>query len=135
MLIKSSILLQYIRICVLPIEKKVCYAVMVLVIVEGLLWIILLFLTCIPFSAMWQMGVPGAQCIDHTTSFYACAATIISADVAILVIPIFLLRHSSLPWRQKLILGAAFALGGVYVTPSIYTRPRLLSLLEIAQAH
>lgn len=112
MLIKSSILLQYIQICVLPIEEQICYAVMILVIVEGFTWIVLLFLSCIPFSAMWQMDVPGAKCIDNTASFYACAATIISADLAILVIPTFLLRHSSLPWRQKLILGAVFALGG-----------------------
>ncbi|KAK1752004.1 hypothetical protein QBC47DRAFT_416493 [Echria macrotheca] len=120
LLIKSSILLQYIRICVLPVEKRICYVVLALVIAEGFTWIVVLFLTCIPFSAMWDPGLPGAKCIDNTAGFYACAATIISADVAILVIPPFLLRHSSIPWYQKLLLGMVLALGGAATIASIF---------------
>lgn len=112
MFIKSSILLQNLRLCVTPLEKRICYGALCVVIAEGIVWIIMTFVGCTPFQAMWSPHLAKISCINQTASYYSCAALIIVSDIFILAFPAFLLRDSLLPRSQKIAVGVILALGG-----------------------
>ncbi|KXJ87185.1 hypothetical protein Micbo1qcDRAFT_107376, partial [Microdochium bolleyi] len=109
----TSILLQYVRISVLSIEKRICYGILAFVVASGVTWIIVLYFECIPFSAEWNLDTPGARCVNRIATYYAASVTTILADVIILVIPVFLLRHSTLQWYKKMVIGIILAFGGL----------------------
>lgn len=113
MLIKLSILLQYLRISVMRFERTLCY-VLIAVSVSG--WLALLivnFVSCIPFYAIWRPNTPGARCVNFTASFFASLILSMVLDFAILIIPAFILRHLTVPWTQRVILGLILAFGGL----------------------
>ncbi|KAK4140463.1 uncharacterized protein C8A04DRAFT_32047 [Dichotomopilus funicola] len=110
--VKSSILLQNLRLCVTTLEKRICYGALAVIIAEGFVWILLTFVSCTPFQAMWSPHLAKVSCINQTASYYSCAALIILADCFIIAFPAFLLRDSMLPRSQKWAVGAILALGG-----------------------
>lgn len=112
-LVKTSILLQYLRFCIMPAEQRVCYGTLAFVIAGGIASMLILTIACIPVEALWSLNPVGARCINSTATFYATSIYTILTDVAVLIIPMFLLRHSSLRWYKKLAVGGALGLGGL----------------------
>lgn len=82
------------------------------VIAEGIVWLLLTFVGCTPFQAMWSPHLAKVSCINQTASYYSCAVLYIVSDVFIILFPAFLLRDSMLPKSQKWAVGAILALGG-----------------------
>jgi len=72
---------------------------------------------CRPFHALWTPNVPGAVCLNRTMVYYAQLSLTIVMDFGVLVAPLFILRHLSLPWIQKLMILVVLSFGGMYVTP------------------
>ncbi|KAM7190973.1 hypothetical protein V8F20_009511 [Naviculisporaceae sp. PSN 640] len=119
MFLKLSIALHYTRVSVMRFEKRICYALIALV-VSGYTGIIILnFLRCIPFHAIWTPGVPGAKCIDTTSSFLAVQGHTLAMDFIILLVPLVILRHLSIPWRQKVVLVIVLGFGGMACIVSV----------------
>lgn len=118
MALKLSILLQYVRISVMPLEKSLCHGLIVILICQSLamagtnLWL------CRPFHALWTPNVPGAVCLNRTTVYYTQLGFTIAMDFLVLVAPLFILRHLSLPWIQRLALLVILSFGGMYTSPA-----------------
>jgi hypothetical protein len=115
LLVKLSILLQYLRISVMPFEKRLCYVLIAILAADSISSIIVQLNICKPLRALWMANLPGAKCLDTTTVNFTILSLIIALDVAILVVPAFILRHLSLRWYQKLGLGLVLSCGGLYV--------------------
>jgi hypothetical protein len=68
---------------------------------------------CQPFKAQWIPDLPGARCINNTARFFAGQGFHIFLDFAILLIPLFILRHLRVPLPQKLLVGVVLGFGGM----------------------
>ncbi|KAL8409585.1 hypothetical protein RB594_007870 [Gaeumannomyces avenae] len=119
LLAKLSIVFQYIRISVMDLEKRFCYALSAILCCGFLASFVLTFVTCIPFYAMWTPNVPGAVCLNTTASFTANQVYLIIMDFAIFVGPFFILRHLTIPWPQRILLGFIISLGATACIVSI----------------
>ncbi|KAK4120630.1 hypothetical protein N657DRAFT_579277 [Parathielavia appendiculata] len=108
-----SILLQYARISVLPSEKRICQILITALCTGYLIFIVLRMVRCIPFHALWTPGIPGARCIYNNTWFmFASQGWNMAMDFVILLSPLYILRHSNAPLRQRVLLGVVLAFGG-----------------------
>ena len=116
MFLKLSILLQYLRISVMSLEKRLCQALIVILVAETLALAITHLCLCTPFEALWSSNVPGAKCLNRTVVYFAQLGITIAMDFIILIVPLFILRHLHLKfWRQRLPLSLVLAFGGLYV--------------------
>lgn len=113
MFLKLSIALHYTRVSVMAFEKRLCYGLTGLVVLSYTAVIILTFLRCIPFYAIWTPGVPGAKCMNVMSTFLAFQAHTLAMDFIILLVPIVILRHLNIPWRQKVVLVIVLGFGGM----------------------
>lgn len=111
--LKLSILFQYLRISVMAFEKRLCYFFVAILGCGFLACFILALTTCIPLYALWTRNVPGAVCLNTTITFSASQIWIISMDFIILIGPLFILRHLTIPWPQRVLLGFILALGAM----------------------
>jgi len=87
MALKLSILLQYVRISVMPFEKRFCYVIIVILIAQSLAMIGTHLALCRPFHALWTPNVPGAVCLNRTMVYYAQLSMTIVMDFGVLVAP------------------------------------------------
>lgn len=113
MALKLSILLQYVRISVMPFEKWFCYIIIAILIAQSLAIVGTYFAFCRPFYSLWTPNVPGAVCLDRTMVYYAQLGMTIVMDFGVLVAPLFILRHLRLPWGQKLMILVVLSFGGM----------------------
>ena len=114
--LKSSILLQYLRISVMPFERRLCYALVAFLVAQSLAMIIVHLSLCMPFKALWTPKIPGARCLNRTAVYFAQLGFTIAMDFVVLIAPLFILRHMRRPWPQKLLISIALAFGGTYVS-------------------
>ncbi|PGG99777.1 hypothetical protein GX51_06149 [Blastomyces parvus] len=109
-LTKISIILLYLRIFVGKIFRRTCWA---------LIWIVICYtigsstatvFQCTPIRRAWQRQIPGT-CINLTISWYSNAAFSILSDLAILILPMPVIKSLLLPKKEKLGLMSIFAVG------------------------
>jgi len=115
MALKLSILLQYVRISVMSFEKRFCYVIIAILIAQSLSMVATHLALCRPFYSLWTPNVPDKVCLDRTKVYYAQLGMTIVMDFAVLVAPLFILRHLRLPWVQKLMILVVLSFGGMYV--------------------
>jgi hypothetical protein len=86
---------------------------------------IVFFSACRPFKGYWGMPPPNPQCT--TFEHYAIVQAVfnLSSDVVMLVLPMPILARTSLPWRQKVVLGGLFGMG-VFVVSTLPLSLRFL---------
>ncbi|KAK2057459.1 hypothetical protein LY76DRAFT_657313, partial [Colletotrichum caudatum] len=65
---------------------------------------------CMPLRSLWDATVPG-RCFDRLAWWFVGSSISLVTDVVIVIMPLPLLRTIKLPWRQKAVLMATFALG------------------------
>jgi hypothetical protein len=111
MALKLSILLQYVRISVMAFEKRLCYVLIGILIAESLALIGIHFGLCRPFYALWTSNVEGIVCLNRTNVYYAQLGITIAMDFLVLVAPLFIIRHLSLPWIPKLMILIVLSFG------------------------
>ena len=114
MALKLSILLQYVRICVMTFEKRLCYTIIAVLVGQSAAMVGTHLGLCTPFHALWTPNVPGAKCLDRTTVYYAQLGMTIATDFLVLIAPLFILRHLRLPWIQRLFFLVVLSFGGMY---------------------
>ncbi|KAL8420506.1 hypothetical protein RB594_003338 [Gaeumannomyces avenae] len=127
-LLKLSIVFQYMRISVMNFEKRLCYALAAILACGFLSFFITSLVLCRPFYAIWTPNVPGAVCINVTVSMTANQIFFFVMDFTILIVPFFILRHLTIPWPQRILLGFVLALGAMASIVSV------LRLLVIKQS-
>ncbi|KAK4164743.1 hypothetical protein QBC43DRAFT_288649 [Cladorrhinum sp. PSN259] len=129
MLLKLSILLQYLRISVMAFEKWICYAIIVVLMSQSFAFAGVHLGMCRPIYASWTADVPGAVCLDRAMVVNMQLGMTIAMDFLVLLAPLFILRHLSLPWTQKLMILVVLSFGGMACIVSVV---RLISVLEHA---
>jgi len=67
---------------------------------------------CSPIRRYWDSSVAGS-CIDSISAFIATAGVNLGTDIAILLLPIWLLRPLRIGMRQKIALMIVFMTGGL----------------------
>ncbi|KLU86936.1 hypothetical protein MAPG_05943 [Magnaporthiopsis poae ATCC 64411] len=112
-LLKLSIIFQYMRISVMAFEKRLCYALTSILACGFIAFFITTLLLCMPLYAVWTPNVPGAVCLNTAVSMTANQIYLIVMDFAILIIPFFIIRHLTIPWPQRILLGLVLALGAI----------------------
>ncbi|KAH8694336.1 hypothetical protein GQ44DRAFT_791370 [Phaeosphaeriaceae sp. PMI808] len=115
----SSIMLQYVRISVMRFEKRLCYAILVIVVIQHMTTIVVNLNYCRPFKALWNPRLPGAKCLNWAAMAYAPLSLTIAMDIIILILPAIILRHLTLRWYQKFGVAIILSLGGLACVVSI----------------
>ena len=125
--IKASILTQYMRLFVGPIIRRTCHITLGFILLYGT-WILLgSIFGCRPISAFWTVTSASA-CFNELAFYFTNAAFNIITDIIILVTPMPVFNSLQLPRKQKRGLMAIFAVGGLYVSPSIRLRSKLTNV-------
>ena len=97
----------------MPSDKRLSHALIAILCTGYLIFIVLRMVRCIPFEAQWKLGIPGAKCYFNNTWFiFASQAWNMVMDFAILLVPLFILRHSQAPLLQRALFGVVLAFGG-----------------------
>jgi len=68
----------------------------------GFLWV------CQPIAKYWDFSITTGSCIDLNAFFLATACINAATDLALLVLPLFIIKDLRLPLKQK--IGAALLL-------------------------
>jgi hypothetical protein len=110
-LIKLSILFQYLRFCVMPVERWVCWAMIVFLIAYGIEAVLTNTFVCWPIEFFWTRK--GGQCMDRYSMYFANSLLSILSDIAVLLFPAILLRHLRLPLAHKFAIAIILAFGGL----------------------
>ncbi|KAK0717449.1 hypothetical protein B0T26DRAFT_646280 [Lasiosphaeria miniovina] len=108
-----SILLHYTRLSVMALERRLCHVLFVIVVLGYSAMLILSLTRCIPFQAIWMPQIPGANCTNTTTLFLTVQGHSLAMDFIILVAPLFILRHLTIPWPQRVLLIIVVGFGGI----------------------
>jgi hypothetical protein len=109
---KISILLLYLRIFPNKLFRFTIIIFLVYMVCHLLAFIIVVILQCVPVDAVWDLTIP-AKCLNTVAITYAGAALSIVEDLAIVFLPIFVLKDLNLTTRKKIALGLMFALGSL----------------------
>jgi hypothetical protein len=107
---------QYARISVMAFEKRLCYILIVVLVLQSTGLIVVQFARCSPFEAQWNRHIPGAKCLSLYVVLNVAQSSIIFMDFTILLLPAFILRHLMLQWYQKLPMAAVLSFGGLCVS-------------------
>lgn len=113
-----SILLQYRRVFSTPRMRLACNMLIGFLAVYGTWTIVSAWANCVPLERFWDPTVPGF-CFDKKALWFSNSAIHILTDILILIYPMPVLKSLQLPRRQRFALMAVFALGGLYVHPSL----------------
>ena len=108
-------MLQYIRISVMQFEKRLCYMIISILVIQGISMIVVHLKLCSPFEALWNRHLPGAKCLNTNTVYTLALSLIIAMDFAILLLPAPILKHLTLRWYQKLAIAIVLSFGALYV--------------------
>ncbi|OBT41709.1 hypothetical protein VE00_07821 [Pseudogymnoascus sp. WSF 3629] len=128
--VKSSIIVQYLRIFVDRRMRTICWSLLVVVTLYSLITVFLAAFTCYPVHFFWDANAVGPHtCLDQKSLWFANASLNIVSDIVVLICPMPALRKLQLPKRQKIGVMLVFALGGVTVIMSVL---RLHSLYIIS---
>ncbi|KAL5350807.1 hypothetical protein ACLOAV_004378 [Pseudogymnoascus australis] len=128
--VKSSIIVQYLRIFVDKRMRIICWSLLVVVTLYSLTTVFLAAFTCYPFHFFWDTNAKGPHtCLDQKSLWFANASLNIVSDIVVLICPMPALSQLQLPKRQKIGVMVVFALGGVTV---IMSTLRLHSLYIIS---
>jgi len=110
--IKLSILLQFARVSVMPLDRRLFQGAIAINFIGYAVFIVLRMVRCLPFESQWTPGMPGARCLFPSTWFVVASQTWnIVMDVVILLGPLLVLRHSNAPMLQRVLIGIVLAFG------------------------
>lgn len=77
---------------------------------------------CRPFYNYWSVPAADPQCATYENHLILNLSLNVSSDLMIMAIPLPLLLRSKLPPRKKLLLTAAFSLGGFVIASAVMNR-------------
>ncbi|KAK2068058.1 hypothetical protein P8C59_002729 [Phyllachora maydis] len=117
------------KFCILFFYKRLTVGIAPPQLLAGLFWfcgatwaslVVSVSLTCRPYSANWQVRpLPGFHCIFRAQNFIALAILNILTDVAILTVPLPLLRDLHVHWSKKLLVTLLLCSGLFLISAAI----------------
>lgn len=110
--LKLSILLQYVRVSVTPIDRRLCQGLIVVLCLGYATFIVMRMVRCIPIQAQWTPNLPGGKCFFNSTWFmFASQVWNMVMDFVMLLVPLLVLRHSRAPLLHRVLIGVVLAFG------------------------
>ncbi|OJJ42456.1 hypothetical protein ASPZODRAFT_76724 [Penicilliopsis zonata CBS 506.65] len=109
--VKVSVLLFYLRI--FP-SRKFHLAVWVIIFIAtgyNVASVFVNLLGCHPVSAVWDLSIRTATCINRSAFYFANAGLGIFTDFATVLVPVPWLRRLQVPLRQKVAIGCILTMG------------------------
>lgn len=110
---KLSALFQIIRFCVTYNSRIAAWIIVIIVTTYGIAAPIASVCSCLPIAFFWDKSIKDGKCISLLPFWYFVAFFNIVTDIAVVGLPIFILKDLNLPKRQKTALIGIFAVGGV----------------------
>ncbi|KAI1638258.1 hypothetical protein F4809DRAFT_601006 [Biscogniauxia mediterranea] len=108
---KMALLIYYVRL--MP-RSWYCLAnvfTMVVVVGSSVGIILATIFSCRPIARAWDVTISNYQCIDQPSIAVASDIIGLVVDLVLLVIPITMVMHTSMHWKQKAGLATMFAIG------------------------
>lgn len=109
-LTKISILLLYLRIFITQWFQRTCQVSIAIIVAFTIGTVISSIFQCTPVAFAFDKTEKGT-CIDLTAFWYANAAFNILSDIAIILLPVSVIKKLQLSPQQKLLLCGIFAVG------------------------
>ncbi len=114
-LLRLSISIFLLRICVKRSHKYLIYATMTMVIVFSTFYFLLAIFQCQPTNFFWmQFAGEKGQCIDHTIfpiATYAHSAVSATADFVLGLLPICIIWDLKMNLQTKISVGVVLSMG------------------------
>jgi hypothetical protein len=108
--VKVSILLFYLRLSPYKLFRIAVWAVMIVTIVYSILGSFSFLFNCQPIAKTWDIALAG-KCIDLAKILMTHGSLTIATDIAMLLLPIALVRKLTLPLKEKVVLAGLFMTG------------------------
>jgi hypothetical protein len=110
--IKMSILCLYLRIFPeIPLFRNCVIATMVFTTVAIIILVPMAIWQCVPVNAIWDLKREDARCLNVAGVAYASAGVNIATEIAVLILPLPLLRRLRASIARKIGLYALFGCG------------------------
>lgn len=133
--LKLSILLQYVRVSVTPIDRRLCQGLIVVLCLGYATFIVMRMVRCIPIQAQWTPNLPGGKCFFNSTWFmFASQVWNMVMDFVMLLVPLLVLRHSRAPLLHRVLIGVVLAFGSSKVPWLLLPRPSRLTSPGLASS-
>ncbi|CAK7228492.1 hypothetical protein SBRCBS47491_006921 [Sporothrix bragantina] len=124
---KLSIIFQYKHVFAVRVVERICFFFLIFLGIYGCWAFFGSVFMCVPVPFFWGEGE--GHCLNKLAFWFSNASINIATDIAIIVLPMPLIKGLQIPLRQKVILMFIFAFGSVVCITSII---RLRSLLSIS---
>ncbi|PLN83887.1 integral membrane protein [Aspergillus taichungensis] len=132
-LVKTAILVFYLRLSPERRFRQITLAIMGFVILYSVLSVLLFTIGCIPVDAMWDITLMDrAKCFDQLSFVYANAACNVFSDLVTLVLPIKLCYNLQTTFRQKALLLGLFTMGSFACVVAIV---RIVTMLPFGHSN
>lgn len=114
--VKMSILVSYFRIAPeKSLFRKLVWATFALVVAAFVVFLVALWVQCIPISSYWKLKADHRDCIPEGPPLVVQSTLNVITDFMIYALPIPTLFSLSLPWSQRIGLIVLFSVGGLIV--------------------
>src|SRR3954447_22225370 len=111
MCVKLSILLLYLRLSPYQPFRIAVWVVITTTVIYSFLGSFEFLFNCQPIAKNWDLTITTGKCIDVTKILMTHGSINIVTDLAMLVLPITLVRKLQLPMKQKVALAGLFMTG------------------------
>ncbi|MCJ1333520.1 hypothetical protein MMC10_010220 [Thelotrema lepadinum] len=109
---KLVLLTMFLRIFTTKLTRSICYILIVLSTLYGVIGIICNWTICIPIAALWDPTITNAQCFDRTTLWEWGGLPNVLLDSIVLFLPMPTLMKLHLPLRDRIGLILTFTTYG-----------------------
>ncbi len=130
LLLKDSLLLQYLRFSIDTGYRRACWALGAIVTAYGITALFVGIFSCRPIAFSWDDHISSGRCINFLAFWLFNASFNSATDIIVFCLPVPVLRALQLPKHQMGLLSSIFVLGALYV-PSLSpsTQVHMLSIL------
>ncbi|KAK3901702.1 hypothetical protein C8A05DRAFT_16148 [Staphylotrichum tortipilum] len=120
LLVKISILLSYLRIAPQnSMFRRLSLTAPWVIATTTIVFLIVMFTECRPFSSYWNLTRMSIDCIDETPPLFAYAYLSVVYDFFVWVLPLPTIYRAGLPLSQRLALIALFSVGLFVVAAAV----------------
>ncbi|KAH6718755.1 hypothetical protein BKA61DRAFT_596203 [Leptodontidium sp. MPI-SDFR-AT-0119] len=130
MFVKMSLLLLYFRLSQYPTFRILVYMVIATTVTYSLLGSFQFLFNCRPIAKSWDITITYGSCIEVSKILAVHGGLNIATDIAMLILPIVMVRKLQLPRREKVALAGLVMTGTLVCIVSIIRLKKVLFLIS-----
>jgi hypothetical protein len=128
--LRISLLVQYYRIFVLQHIRRIVLIVGIISAAFSICTIVTQIFFCVPIDKWWFGNSKPGFCVNRVALWYFNSIVHIFIDIAIVLIPIPVIKHLEIPRKQKRMLIFVFAMGGLACIVAIVRMEGVVNILK-----